>query len=123
MHRHYLRTAIGLAVLSLGISVANAHGALEKSVPAQDAAVSGEVKEIRLDFSEAVVAKLSGVELKDQAGKTVTTGTAANDPKNKKQLIVPLAAPLQAGTYTVNWHAVSDDTHRVKGSYSFKVKP
>ncbi|MGU7670331.1 copper resistance protein CopC [Escherichia coli] len=28
---------------------------------------------------------------------------------------------LAPGDYKVDWHAVSDDTHRVKGSYSFSV--
>ncbi len=28
---------------------------------------------------------------------------------------------LPQGDYKVEWHAVSDDTHRVKGSYSFSV--
>ena len=27
------------------------------------------------------------------------------------------------GEYKVEWHAVSDDTHRVKGNYSFSVAP
>ena len=123
MQQRYLKTAIGLLVLCFATSPVNAHGSLEKSAPARDAAVPGDVKEIRLDFSESVIAKLSGIELKDQGGKTITTGTAVNDPKDKKKLVVPLQAPLQAGAYTVNWHAVSDDTHRVKGSYSFKVQP
>jgi methionine-rich copper-binding protein CopC len=53
----------------------------------------------------------------------VETGPAASDPKDRKQLIVPVKAALAPGRYTVEWHAVSEDTHRVKGSYSFEVKP
>jgi methionine-rich copper-binding protein CopC len=30
---------------------------------------------------------------------------------------------LSPGEYKVEWHAVSDDTHRVKGNYSFSVAP
>src|SRR5258708_1962276 len=123
MQQQYLNTATRHVVSCFATWAADAHGSLEKSAPARDAAVPGDVKEIRLDFSESVIAKLSGIELKDQGGKTITTGTAVNDPKDKKKLVVPLQAPLQAGAYTVNWHAGSDDTHRVKGNYSFKVQP
>src|SRR5258708_32871520 len=48
--------------------------------------------------SEGVIAKFSGVELKDESGKPIMTGAATADPKDKKQLVVPLATPLTAGT-------------------------
>ena len=34
---------------------------------------------------------------------------------------MPVSAKLSPGNYTVEWHAVSDDSHRVKGRFSFKV--
>ncbi|MDU1671067.1 MAG: copper resistance protein CopC [Bradyrhizobium sp.] len=37
-------------------------------------------------------------------------------------LVVPVKQELSPGEYKVEWHAVSDDTHRVKGSYSFSVR-
>ena len=77
--------------------------------------------QIRITFNENVIPKFSGVELKDQRGKMIATGKAAIDPANKRQLVVPVQEPLAPGDYKVEWHAVSDDTHRVKGSYSFSV--
>jgi methionine-rich copper-binding protein CopC len=68
-----------------------------------------------------VIAKFSGLELKDEAGKRIATGVPVTDPKDRRQLVVPLPAPLMVGHYTVSWHAVSEDTHRVKGEYSFRV--
>jgi methionine-rich copper-binding protein CopC len=35
---------------------------------------------------------------------------------------VPLKA-LRPGTYRVSWHAVSIDTHRTEGAFTFTVKP
>jgi methionine-rich copper-binding protein CopC len=64
---------------------------------------------------------MSGVEVKDQTGKIIATGKAATDPANKKLLVVPVNEQLPPGDYKVEWHAVSDDTHRVKGSFSFSV--
>jgi len=99
-----------------------AHPKLTATVPAADAQAQPP-QEVRLSFSEALVAKFSGLDLKDQNGKRVETGPAASDPKDRKQLIVPVKAALAPGRYTVEWHAVSEDTHRVNGSYSFEVKP
>jgi len=111
------------AVLAMGAlaSSADAHPKLMSVSPAADVSSKVSPKEIRLNFSEGVIAKFSGLELKDEGGKAVSTGLPVNDPGDRKQLVVPLPAPLMAGRYTVNWHAVSEDTHRVKGEYSFEV--
>lgn len=112
-----------LAVLAVSLlaSSADAHPKLNAASPAADVSSKASPTEIRLNFSESVIAKFSGLELKDQAGKTIATGAPKTDPKNQKQLVVPLPAPLSAGRYTVTWHAVSEDTHRVKGEYSFAI--
>jgi len=116
--------AIGaLAVLAISAvtTSANAHPKLISASPAADVSSKVSPKEIKLNFSEGVIAKFSGIELKDETGKTIATGVAATDPKDRTQLVVPLPAPLMAGHYQVMWHAVSEDTHRVKGEYSFGV--
>jgi methionine-rich copper-binding protein CopC len=112
-----------LAVLAMGAltTSADAHPKLKSVSPLADVSSKVSPKEIRLNFSEGVIAKFSGLELKDEAGKTITTGVLVNDPGDRSQLVVPLPSPLIAGRYTVNWHAVSEDTHRVKGEYSFEV--
>src|SRR5262249_61654123 len=91
--------------------------------PPVDGTATAAPTEIRLNFSEAVILKFSSVELRDQSGMQVATGKFAIDSKDEKQLIVPLQAPLKAGKYTVKWVAVAADTHRVNGTYSFKVVP
>ncbi len=113
------------AVLTLLLASAlatavEAHPTLKSATPSADGTAAAPT-EIRLSFSEGVIVKFSGVELQDQAGKTVVTGKLATDPKDQKLLIVPLQGPLTAGTYTVKWNVVSVDTHRVNGTYSFKV--
>jgi methionine-rich copper-binding protein CopC len=112
-----------LAVLAIGAlaTSADAHPKLKSVSPAADVSSKVSPKEIKLNFSEGVIAKFSGLELKDEAGKTVATGVPVNDPGDRRQLVVPVPAPLTAGRYTVTWHAVSEDTHRVKGEYSFGV--
>jgi len=112
-----------LAVLAISLlaTAANAHPKLMSVSPAADVSSKVALMEIKLNFSEGVIAKFSGLELKDEVGKTIATGVPVNDPKDQKQLVVPLPAPLSAGHYTVTWHAVSEDTHSVKGEYSFGV--
>jgi copper resistance protein C len=122
MSRNIIAKA-ALAVLAIGALAgsADAHPKLMSVSPAADVSSKVSPKEIKLNFSEGVIAKFSGLELKDEAGKTVTTGVPVNDPGDRKQLIVPLPAPLTARRYTVTWFAVSEDTHRVKGEYSFGI--
>ncbi|OAF07769.1 hypothetical protein AYJ54_16840 [Bradyrhizobium centrolobii] len=114
--------AFALVAAVLFGSVAYAHPQLQSAEPAADASTASP-KQIRITFNEAVIPQFSGVELKDQAGKLIATGKAENDPANKKILVVPVKGELTPGDYNVEWHAVSADTHRVKGSYSFSVKP
>jgi methionine-rich copper-binding protein CopC len=116
-------SVIALCAASFIATSAYAHPKLMSATPAAGASISSSPTEVRLRFSESVIAKFSGVELKDQDGKTIATGPAATDPKDKKQLVVPLKAPLPTGPYTVDWHVVSEDTHRLEGQYSFKVEP
>lgn len=112
---------IGLALVATG---AMAHPKLWSAVPAAGDMERGAppTKEIRLNFSEGIIAKFSGLELRDESGKLIATGTPTIDPKDKKQLVVPVDTPLVAGKYRVIWHAVSEDTHRVTGEYSFTVR-
>lgn len=126
-----------LAALALGLMATSAvaHPKLKSAVPAAeiDANASpkergttkdksgGAPKEIRLIFSEGVIAKMSGIVLKDEAGKQVLIGTPQTDPQDQRQLVVPVGTPLLPGRYNVTWHAVSEDTHRVKGEYNFTV--
>ena len=74
-----------------------------------------------MSFSEGLIGRFTGVVLKDARGKSVPTGQAMVDPNDNTKLTVPIKARLIAGTYNVAWHAVSVDTHRVAGKYTFKV--
>ena len=115
-----ISTLAALAISLLATS-ADAHPKLTSASPTADVSSKVSPTEIKLNFSEGVIAKFSGVEIKNESGKAIPTGVPVTDPKDQKQLVVPLPAPLSAGRYRVTWHAVSEDTHRVKGEYSFGV--
>jgi methionine-rich copper-binding protein CopC len=115
-------TALILMAVTLSTGVAYAHPQLQSADPAPGKA-SAPPQQLKILFNESVLPQFSGVELTDQAGKAVATGKATTDPANKKLMIVPVMDKLVPGEYRVEWHAVSEDTHRVKGSYSFSVAP
>ncbi|MBI5131545.1 MAG: copper homeostasis periplasmic binding protein CopC [Rhodopseudomonas palustris] len=109
-----------LGAVALASGAALAHPEFQSAEPPAGKS-SASPKQIRILFNESVIPQFSGIELKDQTGKAIATGRATTDPTNKKLMIVPLKDQLAPGDYKVEWHAVSDDTHKVKGSYSFGV--
>jgi copper resistance protein C len=114
-------SVVAVIVASLSGNAAFAHAELQSAEPAAGSAATTSPHQIRLTFSEAVIAKFSGVELRDQAGKPIATGKPAVDSASKNVLVVPIIEELPPGNYQVEWHAVSEDTHREKGNYSFSV--
>ena len=98
-----------------------AHAHLKQQSPAADSVVSAP-QSLTLNFSEGIEPGFSGVVVTDAHKQVVKTAAVTRDEKNKAQLIVPLAQTLATGTYRVDWHVVSVDGHKTKGSYHFSVK-
>ena len=118
-----LQTLSRLAIAAILVAfpvAAEAHSHLKSSDPAAGAQVASPA-ELKLTFSMPIVAKFSGVKLKDAAGQEVTLGDTARDSNDNHILIVKVPAVLKPGTYTVDWHVVAIDSHRMTGSYAFKV--
>ena len=120
MSRTLLAGLAALALVGLA-SPAFAHAHLKAATPAAGGSVASAPSELDLDFSEDLNLKFSGVTVKGPDG-AVETG-AASLAKDNTRLVVPLKTPLAAGAYTVDWHALSADGHKTKGSYSFTVEP
>lgn len=119
-----LRLLAAAAFLASG--VAFAHPKLLVTTPADHADVSAPGT-IQVSFSETLMTQLSGAELMmtEMPGMTmepvkVEVKTVASS--DAKSLVMTPARPLSAGTYRVDWHVVSSDTHAAKGSFSFHVK-
>lgn len=70
-----IRTVLATAAL-LAAAPALAHPSIVKVTPGANATVAAP-REIRILFSEAVMAPLSGIALADAAGKPVATGKAS----------------------------------------------
>jgi methionine-rich copper-binding protein CopC len=121
-----LKSAFALSVaaallLSPGLAdPALAHAALISATPAVNGMAMPAPTELRLKFSEGIELKFAKVKLIGPGKKTVATGPARLDPSDNTLLIVPVAAPLPDGTYTVDWQVVATDGHKTKGTYSFE---
>lgn len=117
-----LFTTTALLASLLGASSVFAHAHLKGSNPAANSSVVAP-NELRLMFSEGVEAAFTQVTI-SKDGAPLEVKSLATEGADKKTLIVtPAATPLRAGEYKVEWHAVSVDTHKSEGSYSFKVSP
>ncbi len=112
-------TTVALLASLLGASAVFAHAHLNSSTPAADSSVAAP-KDLRLTFSEGVEATFTKVSLSKDGSEIAIKGLETPDA-DKKTLVVTPAVPLTAGNYKVVWHAVSVDTHKSNGEYSFKV--
>jgi methionine-rich copper-binding protein CopC len=77
-------------------------------------------RQLLLWFTEDLEPAFSGVTVTDAKGHAVNAGKAQVDPHNHRLMHVPLQA-LDPGSYRVNWHVLSVDTHRTQGNYSLTV--
>jgi methionine-rich copper-binding protein CopC len=121
MFRLSARALVSATLLTLSSAVF-AHAHLKTAEPAPNAQVTAAPHNLRLVFSEQIEPKFSKLTLQDGTGHAIATGPLALDPADPKVVIVPVKDTLKAGTYKVNWHAVSVDTHKSAGSYRFTVK-
>ena len=111
-----------LLLTTLTTPVVFAHAHLQHQYPAADAAVDAAPQALTLNFSEGIEPRFSGVFITNDKQQPVETGAVKRNEKDPTQLIVPMASPLTAGTYQVDWHVVSVDGHKTQGSYRFSVK-
>ncbi len=115
------RLTLSAAVLCLGAQAAFAHGKLNSSTPADRSSVAAP-SEIDLSFSEALVLKFSAAEVTGPDKAPIAT-SAPRLKDGDKTLVVPLTVPAAPGAYRVEWHVLSTDGHKTKGTFSFTVAP
>ncbi len=119
-HTAFRTALVLLAALTAPAVFAHAH--LKHQYPAADAAVTAVPQALTLNFSEGVETGFSGVSVTGDKEQIIKTGAIKRNEKDHTQLIVPLETPLKPGSYKVDWHVVSVDGHKTKGSYRFSVK-
>ena len=110
---------IGLAML-VQASPVFAHAFLERASPPVGSEVTVSPPELSITFTEGVEPLFSTIVLHGANGAAIATGTPHVAPDSNRRLTVELPK-LLSGTYTVNWHVTSVDTHKTEGNYTFTV--
>lgn len=119
------RLATGAALLALGYSAtgpAFAHARLVSAIPPVGSSVPAPPASLSITFSEAVEPQFSHVVVTGPDGAEVDRADLKAAPGDAKTVTVDLKT-LSPGTYKVQWHALSTDTHKTQGSYRFTVGP
>jgi methionine-rich copper-binding protein CopC len=127
MRENYMSTRRSIAALAASAVLllsatmaAFAHAHLVRATPAAGGTVQAAPTEVTLRFSEKLEPKFSSVVVRDSAGKQVNKGDAAVDKADRTLIRVSLPS-LEPGVYKVEWRAVSADTHKINGDFTFKV--
>lgn len=97
-----------------------AHAILIKSLPGEDAALSGTPEEIEVWFNEGVGEEYSALAVVDGSGTRVDNrdGRLGYFDKSYLRVSVP---PLAPGVYTVRYRVQSADGHIVSGKFGFSI--
>lgn len=111
-----VNTVLLIAGLILSGS-ALAHVGLSSSTPAKGAMLTAPPSTLELTFSAPV--RLVKLSLKDSSNQEIAlTLPASTQSQARYSLDLPV---LAASSYTVNWVAMGDDSHKMKGQFNFMV--
>ncbi len=113
---------LAAALLAAVPSAAYAHAQLRGTDPPVGGTVNRAPAEVALLFSEAVEPRFCTVRVESADGVQVDKGNLHAQPDDPRRLAVGLG-PLPPGEYRVVWRAISVDTHRTQGRFSFTVAP
>lgn len=115
--RHSTLAGIIPLLLLLAAGEATAHAFLERAEPRVGNKVAAPPREVTLWFTEKLEAAFSTITVTNAAGQRVDTGKAR---VSGNQMSVSVR-PGGTGTYRVNWHVLSVDTHTTDGDFTFQV--
>ncbi len=115
MRIRILLTSVLLAAFSN--VAAQAHAFLGHASPLVGSSVATAPREVALTFTQNLESSFSSVQVTDANGARVDQGKPQVSGNSMR---VGLKS-LSPGTYRVRWHALSVDTHKTEGSFTFTV--
>jgi copper resistance protein C len=118
MQRSSLAGIIPLLLL-LATGEATAHAMLDHAEPRVGNKVATAPREVTLWFTQKLEPSFSTITVTNAAGERVDIGKTR---VSGSQMSVSLR-PGGTGTYRVNWHVLSVDTHTTEGNFTFQVGP
>ena len=117
-----LCACVGAVVLVVGgaASPAAAHAELIETQPAAGALLDTAPEQVVLRYSEPVDPFDDAVEVFDSSGDQVDTGDPGHVDGKPELVGVDLPA-LDDGAYVVTWRVASEDSHPIRGAFTFRV--
>jgi copper resistance protein C len=106
-----------LLFAAFGSIAAHAHAFLDHASPLVGSTVASAPREIALTFTQNLEAAFSSVQVTDANGGRVDQGK----PQINGNIMRVGLKSLPQGTYRVRWQALSVDTHKTEGSFTFHV--
>ena len=107
-----------LTLLSfLAVTAAQAHGMLDHANPAFGSTVASAPHEVTLSFTQNLEAAFSSVTVTDGSGTRVDEGK----PQVSGSTMSVALRSIGPGIYQVRWHALSVDTHKSEGNFTFYI--
>src|ERR1700757_3179188 len=116
MRRSSLIAIVPLSLV-LATGAAQAHAFLDHAEPRVGNKVANPPREVTLWFTQKLEPFFSSVTVTNAAGDRVDSGKAR---VSSNQMSISLR-PGGPGTYHVNWHVLSVDTHTTNGNFTFQV--
>lgn len=115
-------TLAATLVLSLAVPLraASAHPRLLSATPAADSRAVEPPRQIRLTFNESLDLALTRVTL-HQGDVTIRVDSLRLVAGDDKTIVANVVGVLAPGRYTVRWQVTGDDSHPVRGAFSFEV--
>jgi copper resistance protein C len=98
-------------------AAAYAHAALTHASPSACSTMSAAPHEVTLTFTDTLEVAFSKLAVTDASGVEVSQGKAQVTGNTMRIGL----KPLNVGAYNVNWRAVSTDTHKTEGSFTFQI--
>jgi copper resistance protein C len=112
-----LSIIVALLVMASVNGAAQAHAFLDHASPLVGSTVPTAPHEVSLSFTQNLEAAFSSVEVTDSGGSRVDQGKAQVSG-NSMRIGLKTLGP---GSYKVRWQALSVDTHKTEGSFTFHV--
>jgi copper resistance protein C len=116
MRRSSLTGLVPLLLL-LVASGASAHAMLDRAEPRVGNKVTSPPRDVTLWFTQKLEPAFSRITVTNASGQRIDNGKTR---VNGSQMSVSLR-PGGTGTYHVNWHVLSVDTHTTDGNFTFQV--
>ncbi len=120
LRRALLLATMVIAVVAGSSGTVSAHATLISTTPTNGSVVDVSPTEVLLTFSEAIDPVDPAVRVVDGDGNDVAT-SGAHQKQGADTLAINLDEPLDEGTYVVAWQAVSADSHKIRGAFTFSV--